>query len=384
VPVQSDRVRAVYDAALSGAEQVLAYQESEQFFPCATVQASGHTRTLIASKSPTELDSLAVPELRDGQTSQSLARYLIENRVSGLLVLHKGKIVLEHYALGFGPEAKWMSMSMAKSVTSTLIGMAMHDGYIASLQDPLRRYLPELARGEYANVTIEQLLQMASGIRWNETYTDPASDRRTMLELQLASQAGSILHFMANLPRTATAGGAWNYSTGETHLAGALLAAALKGSAADYLSEKVWKPLGMQADANWWLDSPSGQVTGGSGLSATLRDYGRFGQWLVSGGTIQGRQVLPNNWLKKASQALQINGETIPYGYSWWTGHGMGAVHQDAYLAAGIFGQFLYIHPREQVVVVHLSAAPEPTPPKPFGLFGAIVTALTPAARCHA
>jgi CubicO group peptidase (beta-lactamase class C family) len=367
---QAARVRAIYDAQLTGTAQVQAYQETDQLFPC-----NRALRGESVSALPEALDRLVSHRVMVRGTP--LDTYLQEHRVGGLLVLKRGQIVFEYYDLGFTLAARWMSMSMAKSVTSTLIGAAIQDGYIASVEEPLARYLPELSSGAYASVNVRELLLMASGVAWNETYTDPLSDRRKMLELQLGGHAGSILQFMSSLPRAAPAGSVWNYSTGETHIAGALLCAAIGGSAAAYLSDKFWSPLGMQADASWWLEANNGIETGGSGLSATLRDYGRFAQCLCEAGVINGKATLPNNWLREATRSHRIGETQVPYGYSWWNGMGLGAVHEGAYLAAGIFGQFMYVHPEQEVVIVHLSAAPTPTPDKPFDLFGAIVKALS-------
>src|SRR4029077_10945029 len=153
--------------------------------------------------------------------------YIFLNRVSGLLAIKHGGIAFETYQLGNTNQTRWASMSVAKSVTATLIGAAIQDGHIGSLEDPVTRYVSQLSGSAYEGVTIRHLLQMTSGVKWDETYTDPHSDRRRMLEIQHAQRPGGVLTLMAALPRAAAPGRRWNYSTGETHVAGALLFAAV-------------------------------------------------------------------------------------------------------------------------------------------------------------
>jgi CubicO group peptidase (beta-lactamase class C family) len=249
-----------------------------------------------------------------------------------------------------------------KSITSTLLGAAIKDGYIRSLDDPVTRYLPQLSRSAYQGVSIRNLVQMASGVGWNEAYTDPSSDRRHMLELQIQQRPGAILSFMGTLPRVALPGTRWNYSTGETHVLGALVRAAVKRPLSEYLSEKIWAKFGMEADATWWLESPGGLEVGGSGLSARLRDYGRFGVFVLGGGKAGGEQVVPAGWFPDAGRPKRVGNSLVDYGYMWWSfGSDSEPVHQGAFEGIGIFGQFIYINPRHNVVIVVWSARPKPT-----------------------
>jgi CubicO group peptidase (beta-lactamase class C family) len=239
-------------------------------------------------------------------------------------------------------------------MTATLIGAAIHDGLIDSVDDPIVRYLPRFRGSAYDGVSIRHLLLMASGVQWNETYTDPSSDRRRMLDAQIAQQPGAILDLMAALPRAAEPGARWNYSTGETQVAGALVQAATGKPVAQYLSEKLWAPLGMESSATWWLASPGGLEIGGSGLSATLRDYARFGLFLLNDGVIDGQRVLPEGWVAEASSRKVIGGEEVEYGYMLWPLHGR------SYAAIGIFGQFVFVDPERRLVVAMWSAQPKP------------------------
>jgi CubicO group peptidase (beta-lactamase class C family) len=280
--------------------------------------------------------------------------FLSLNRVSGILVAKDGELVFEKYLLGNGPNTRWMSMSVVKSITATLVGMAIKDGYIASIDDPLTDYLPLFEGSAYDGVTVRNLLQMASGVAWNETYTDPSSDRRAMLEAQISQEPGSILRLMASLNRAAEPGTRQHYSTGETQVVGALVAAATGKNVADYLSEKIWQPFGMESDASWWLASEAGLEIGGSGLSATLRDYARFGLFMLNEGVIDGRSTLPDNWMRDATTPGPNPLDGSGYGYMWWL------LDLQAYAAIGIFGQFVYVHPDSNLVVAMWGAQPKP------------------------
>ena len=247
-------------------------------------------------------------------------------------------------------------------LSSTLLDAAIQDGYVQSLDDKVTKYLPQLRGSAYDGVSIRNLLQMASGVRWNETYTDPQSDRRHMLDLQIEGRPGSIVQFMATLPRASAPGTRWNYSTGETHILGALIRAAVKRPLSEYLSEKIWSTYGMETDATWWLESPGGLEVGGSGFSATLRDYGRFAQFVLDGGKAHGEQVVPSNWFPDAGDPKSVGGRLVPYGYMWWSfGPDSAPIHQGAFEAVGIFGQFIYLNPKHHVAVVIWSARQKPT-----------------------
>jgi len=342
-------VRQIYDGALFPDLQVNTFRNIDRLFPTRLVAAGDRPFPLPAAKN--ELQNF---RFVSGGREYDLYDFLSLNRVSGLLVVKAGTVVFERYFLGNTRHTRWMSMSVVKSMTSTLIGMAIRDGHIRSLDDPLTDYLPLFEGTAYDGVTVEHLLQMASGVAWNETYTDATSDRRAMLEAQISGQPGAILRLMAKLDRAAPPGNRWNYSTGETQLAAALVAAAAGKPVAEYLSEKIWIPFGMETDATWWLESPDGLEIGGSGLSATLRDYARFGLFMLGGGLVGGRPTLPESWIRRATTAQTIGGESVDYGYMWWP------LAEGAYTAAGIFGQFVYVHPDSELVVALWSAQPKP------------------------
>jgi len=368
-------IRDLYDGALLPDLQVSTLRHVDHLFPTRVVARGANVHALPVSSRPWPAIGFD-----DGGHRWDLFDYLALNRVSGLLVLQNGEVAFEHYALGNTPQTRWTSMSMAKSITATLVGAAIHDGHIGSLDEQVCRYVPTLAGSAYEGVTIRQVLQMSSGVRWNETYTDPHSDRRRLLEAQLSQRPGALMDCMAALPRAGPPGSVWNYSTGETQVAGAVLRAAVGQPLSDYLSERIWARFGMEADASWWLESPGGMEVAGSGLSARLRDFARFGLFMLGGGVAGGTQILPQDWIKEACSNSGHDSET-PYGYMWWPlAASAGAVHQGAYLAIGIFGQYLYIHPARQVVIAQWSAMPKPKGTvliQPASFFAAVVQALS-------
>lgn len=350
-------VQQVYDGALMPDVQANTFRNIDRLFATADIRHDAkNVLPLPKAEKP-----LANIHVQVNGKDYDLYDYVSVNRVSGLLVLKNGKIAHENYQLGNTEDTRWMSMSVVKSITATLIGVAIHDGYIKNIDDQITLYLPELKGSAYDGVTVRNLLQMASGVKWNETYTDPKSDRRAMLEVQNAQTPGGVLKLMAHLPRAAEPGTRWNYSTGETHVAGALVRAAVGKPVSQYLSERIWSQVGMESDATWWLESPNGLEVGGSGLSATLRDYGRFGLFLLNDGVIKGKRVLPEGWMKEAGSPKVVNGETVNYGYMLWPiPNAKGTANEGAFEARGIFGQHVYVNPKENVVIVVWSALPKP------------------------
>lgn len=349
-------LREIYDGVLSPDLAVQTFRNIDRLLPTRTVAPSSHPSALVPDGVP-----IGAVALTDNGTRYTLDDYVRVNRVAGLLILQHGRIKLERYALGNTQATRWMSMSIAKSITSTLIGAAIRDGLIASLDDSVTRYVPALRGSAYDGVTVREILTMSSGVAWSETYTDPMSDRRRLLDAQLSVTPGSAMRIMAALPRAAPPGTVHNYSTGETQVAAEILRGAVKRPLAEYLSEKIWQPFGMEAAATWWLESAGGTEIGGSGLSATLRDYGRFGLFMLAGGVAGGDSVLPAGWIPMATTARPLRGgNTVDYGFLWWTADSPGDVREHAYIAEGIHGQFIYINPVRDLVIVVWQANPRP------------------------
>ena len=369
-------VRQVYDGALTPDLQANTFRNIDRLFATAKVAHDPSNIKVL----PHAKEKLGNVKFKSHGKDYDLYDYLSINRISGLIIIKDGEIVLEDYELGNNENTRWMSMSVVKSITATLIGMAIQDGYIKSIDDPIVNYLPELKGSSYDGVTVKHILQMASGVAWNETYTDPTSDRRKLLEIQLEQKPGEALKLMASLPRAGEPGTVWNYSTGETQVAGALVKAAVGKPVSEYLSEKIWTKAGMESDATWWLESPEGLEVGGSGLSATLRDYARFGLLLLNEGIIDGKESLPKGWMKEAGAQQMIGGEKVDYGYMLWPVVDSDyATNEGAYEAVGIFGQHVYVNPKENLVIAVWGAQPKPTtviPIEDTDFFGAVADQL--------
>jgi CubicO group peptidase (beta-lactamase class C family) len=369
-----DGLRQMYDGAMLPDVEVAAFSHSERLLPVRVVHRAKTIRPLPKRAKP-------FPAIRfDIQGHHyDLYDYLATNRVAGMLVLKDGEIAFEDYELGIRPDTRWISFSIAKSITSTLVGAALVDGSISSLDDPVVRYVPALKGSAYEGVSVRQILTMSSGVRWDETYTDPKSDRRQVLELQIAGKPGAVLRYMGSLSRAAPPGSVWNYSTGEAFVLGTVVEGATHRALTDYLSEKIWSPAGMEQDATWWVDGSDGLTWAGSGIGATLRDYGRFALIAADQGRLNGRTIVPEGWFSEAGSPRQIGGKTVDYGYMWWIPSQIDPVHAGAFEAEGIFGQYIYVNPRERLVIVVLSARSKPEPQMELddeAFFSAVATAL--------
>ena len=371
----------MYGGTMRPDDVVWRLAHSDELFPVSKLAAAPHVRPLpLADRKLTDVKFIS-----NGQHCD-LYDYLALDRVAGLLVLKDGKVAYEDYELGAGPDTHWFSASVVKSITSTLVAAAMRDGKITSLDDPVGKYLPAMRTGAYADVTLRNLLQMASGVQWDEAYTSPTSDRRALLELQLAQEPGSILKFMSERHKAAAPGSVWNYNTGETFIVGAVVEAAVGQSMAQYLARKIWSPWGMESSATWWAESPGGTNFGGGGFSATLRDYARFGLFVLNDGIIDGQRVVPAGWFDEAGSRKRIGNAWVDYGYLWWVPPQAQPIHRGAFEAEGIFGQYIYVNRRERVVIAVLSAQPKPTDMEPISseaFFAAVTEALKDPASAH-
>jgi CubicO group peptidase (beta-lactamase class C family) len=235
------------------------------------------------------------------------------------------------------------------------VGAAIRDGYIKSIDDPVTQYIPELGGSGYDGVTIRHILTMTSGVRWNENYTNPNSDVARMFANSTPPGMDVTVAYLRTLPREAEPGTKWVYKTGETNLIGVLVRKATRKTLAGYLSEKLWRPYGMEADAFWQVDE-GGQEIGGCCISVTLRDYARIGQFTLEGGRAGGRDVVPSGWIADATRAqAPIGAPGRGYGYQWWSGP------EGTYMAQGIFGQLIYMDPARRLVIVTSSAWPKAT-----------------------
>ena len=345
----------------SQAQKEAGFPKMEAQFPVSTAARGERVQALPAG--------IPLKVAQVGGQPFDLAAYMASEKTAGILVLQDGKVRLERYGLGYGPNGRWTSFSVAKSVTSTLVGAAVKDGDIKSLDDKVTRYIPGLRGSAYDQVSVRQLLTMTSGVRWNEDYTDPNSDVALLFSTPPDPGLDSTVSYMRKLPREAAPGSKWVYKTGETNLIGVLVTSATGKSLSAYLSEKIWKPYGMEQDAIWMIDE-RGQEAGGCCLSMTLRDYGRVGEFLRTGGIGSAGAVLPKDWIAEATRQQAATGDRFGYGYQWWTEPG------GVFNGLGIFGQRLHVDPARKLVVVVSSAWPEATNPARSARQDALIAAI--------
>ncbi|WP_298632547.1 serine hydrolase [uncultured Umboniibacter sp.] len=298
------------------------------------------SRVMSASEQPLQL-----PAGQPLEMPLDVDAYMSTQRAAGMVIVHNGEIRFEDYRRNFTADGRWTSFSVAKSLTSTLVGAAIKDGYINSVDDKITTYLPGLEGSVYNDVTVEELLTMTSGVRWNEDYGDPNSDVAKFNNHVPEPGVDTTISYMRSLEREAPAGEKWVYKTGETNLIGLLVNRATGKTLADYLSEKIWQPYGMEADASWLLSS-SGQEISGCCIQATVRDFARVGLFMLSEGKVNGESILPEGWLADATTNHVGNiSPNYGYGYQWWT------LDNGAFMARGIFGQGIFIDPARQLVI---------------------------------
>ena len=286
-------------------------------------------------------------ELSDGEPlvfDIDMDNFFAKQQLAGALILHNGEVRYERYGLGHSPEKRWTSFSVAKSFTSTLVGIALKEGHIKSLDDSVSDYIKGMQGSAYDNVTVAQLLTMTSGVQWNEDYGDPQSDVAKFGTHVSNDGLPSIVSYMRKLPRAYPAGEQWQYSTGETNLIGVLVSQATGRTLSQYLTEKIWKPFGMESQASW-LFSPDGIEMSGCCIQASLRDFARYGLFVLEDGTINNTSILPDGWFATAtSKQADIGYPGLGYGYQWWT------FDDGSFTASGIFGQTIAIDPKSQLV----------------------------------
>jgi CubicO group peptidase (beta-lactamase class C family) len=335
-------------ATWSQADREFGFSHWDQVFKTRKVARGAHVHPLpVGTQLPTFADG--------GAGAAELDRYASEYKLAGLVVLVDGTIRLERYGLGHSAGGRWTSFSMAKSLTSTLVGAAIRDGYIKSVDDPVTQYIAGLRGSAYEGVSIRQLLTMTSGVKWNEDYTDLKSDVALFYETPPDPGVDATVSYMRRLVREAQPGTKWLYKTGETNLIGVLVEQATHKSLAAYLSEKVWAPYGMEQDASWTLDV-TGHEQGGCCFQATTRDFARVGQFILEGAFVDGRPVVAAGWLEAATRKqADINVPGRGYGYQWWTRD------DDTFDAIGIHGQMIHVDPRRKLVVALNSAWPVAT-----------------------
>jgi CubicO group peptidase (beta-lactamase class C family) len=352
---------------LPNAEDFLMWPPCLQSYGFRNVDKLFATRVAPRGPTPSELTRGPAYEgtFESGGKTMSIADLMNRNNVVGLIATVDDAVVLERYGLGLQPHERWSTMSTVKSFTALLVGAAIADGAIGSLDDAVTDHLPAMRGTGYDGVTVRHLVTMSSGVRWIEDYTDRDSDVNRYSRSLAAKTPGGVLRLMASLPRAHPPGSFWNYNTGDTYLLGALICAATGRRLADYLSEKIWKPAGMEFDAFYTLESEDGQEISGSRAGMTLRDMARLSLLVANGGRAQGIDVLGDRWIDAVgTPAFELAGRentagvevlgVSSYGLSWWLDDDGGM------WALGHSGQRVYVNRRERITVVQLAVYPEP------------------------
>jgi len=322
-------------------EKLYGFKNMKEIFPTSLIEKSD-------SPYPLTYDLINIENLTYNYKDKkySIEDFIQAFKVAGLIVIRDGKILHESYNFGNNEESRWVSFSVTKSVTSMLLGAAIKDGFINSVKEPLVSYLPQLKGSHYEDVSIEQILHMSSGVAWNEDYNDPKSD----VSIASALNSSKLYDYLSSLGASSKPGSKFNYNTAETNLIGGLVRSAIGNNLSGYLEKKIWKPFGMEFDANWLLDYDYNLELGGCCISATLRDYARIGIFALNNGILKNRiNILPEKWME---QSTTPSPNLEYYGYQWW----LDGSDYNSFYADGIFGQFIWIDPDSKTIVVMHSA----------------------------
>ncbi|MBK9116891.1 MAG: serine hydrolase [Betaproteobacteria bacterium] len=300
---------------------------------------------------------------RHGNETGGIDDYLARNRATGLLVVAGDTILVERYQYDRTAAHRMQSYSMAKTVVAMLVGIAVADGRIRSVDDLAEAYVPELRDTPYGRTRLRHLLTMSSGVRFSETYSgfdDVALLGRLSL---LGESAGGAATLMPFRTRERPSGERFHYASADTQVLGLVLRGATGRTLADYLSEKIWQPMGAEANASWIVDA-GGYEAAYVGINATLRDWGRLGMLLANDGAVAGRQVIPAAWVRAATTPSAkpfepgMTGLMLGYGYQTWI---IGGGDRE-FVLRGLRGQAIYVAPKTKLVMVQTSAGNVATP----------------------
>jgi hypothetical protein len=316
----------------------------------------------------------------------TLDDYFKRTDVLGFLVLKDGRVVLERYLRGTGPTDRYLSMSVSKSIVSVLFGVAVDEGRIASIDDPVVKYLPKLGNGGYRDVTIRNVLNMATGIQFSEEYGVASSG---IGQLSAASRTGSpsFVDFAASLQAEKTPGKTFTYQSVNTQVLAEVLEAATGVPLNVYAESKLWKKIGAESRAYFLTGKDQPGICAYGCFYATLRDYSRFGLMAMRGGSLTKDRVVSETWVKQSGSPAPFAQPTVDpktdqcrrgYGFQWWVPCGT----DHAFQAVGINGQAIYVNPPKRIVIAQFSAWPQASAsPEIRGegatVFDAIVTALS-------
>lgn len=328
------------------------FRSLDTVFPVRQIRRAGPVFTF-------ERNPGSLPETfaSDGKT-RSVAEFIEDTDTTGLLVIKDDRIVFEEYYLGNTAASRCISWSVAKSFVSALVGIAVAEGRIDSIMDPVMKYVPELRGSGYDGVPIKHILQMSSGVRWDEHYGDFNSDINRMGRALALGK--SLNEFCTTLVPELEPGTFNRYVSMDTQVLGMMLVRVTDQTLSSYLEEKIWQRIGMESDAYWLLDDAGMELAMG-GLNVTLRDYARFGRLYLREGNWEGEQILPADWVHASVTpdaphlmpgAHDLTDWPIGYGYQWW----IPERPDGAFMAIGVFNEFIYVYPEEHLVIAKTSA----------------------------
>ncbi|TWB60944.1 CubicO group peptidase (beta-lactamase class C family) [Rhizobium sp. ERR 922] len=333
------------------------FSHADKLAPTHMIAAAEHPLPLL--RAPSEISV----KFTFGTETGSLSKYLDTNPTTGLLIAHNDTILFEHYQYGRTDRDRLVSQSMAKTLTAMMIGIAISEGAIHSIDDTVETYVPELKGTEMGVTPIRALLHMASGIAFTENFGNPDDNVHLSNSLLGPEKLDPITAVSRFNKRVAPPDTVWHYSNLDTEGLSLVLTHATHMSMADYLQTRIWQPMGAEASANWQVDS-TGQEVGYCCFSATLRDYARFGLLLAHDGALNGRQIIPRQWLLDATEPvkqgsfLAVNHETNPWGYGYQTWLMPGP--RRTFFLDGKAGQRILVDPTTHLVLVHTAVRAKP------------------------
>jgi len=303
---------------------------------------------------------------RVGGREHSLDEYFTRNRVAGFLVIHGDTVLTERYFFGADRSSRFVSQSVGKSIVSIVLGAAIEEGRLGPVTDSVVRYLPELRGTGYAGTTVKQVLQMATGVDYSEDYRDSTSGAARIGAALITGQP-TFAEFVASMKPTSVAPGTrFEYQSVNTQLLGLLLEKVTGMPLPAWTERVLWSKLGAESDAFYYQAADQPNTCAFACFNATLRDYGRVGMMMLGRGTIDGRRVVSEDWVRQSTTpdadylrpAPPTEGRRprLGYGYQWWVPPGA----DGAFMAIGIYGQTIYVNPARDLVVVQTAAWPTP------------------------
>ena len=354
---ERQRIRLVLFARsmFSGADQTHNFRTMDDIFPISVVKRGDQVFEFERGES-IELPETYVSHGEEKKTED----FIRDINVTGLIVIKDDSILYEQYFNGNDAGTRWISWSMVKSVISALVGIAIEDGHIDSVEDPITKYVPMLDGSGYDGVSIEHILEMSSGVRWDETYADPQSDVNRMG--RTLAFGSSFEDFITTLVPEREPGSYRRYNSMDTLALGILVQRATGRSVSEYLSDKIWSRIGMEHDAYFITDRTGIELSFG-GLNATLRDYAKFGRLFLERGNWNGEQIVSERWVMESTAATkphrrpgpsELTNSWLGYGYQWWVPAGV----DGEFMAIGVYNQVIYVNRKLNLIIARTGANP--------------------------